>query len=84
MTILLCIARPAEDGEGEQAGGEPGVEDVGLLGDVAGAPQEAQAAGVSRATVMARQAAQCQAGMRWPHQSWREMHQSWMLVIHSM
>ena len=29
------------------------------------------------------QALQCHAGMRWPHQSWREMHQSWMLVIHS-
>ena len=22
------------------------------------------------------------AGMRWPHQSWREMHQSWILRIH--
>ena len=22
------------------------------------------------------------AGMRWPHHSWREMHQSWMLVSH--
>ena len=27
---------PAEDGEGKQAGGEPGVEDVGLLRDVGG------------------------------------------------
>ncbi len=27
---------PAEDGEGKQPGGEPGVEDVGLLGDVGG------------------------------------------------
>ena len=24
-----------------------------------------------------------QAGIRWPHQSWREMHQGWMLRIHS-
>ena len=24
-----------------------------------------------------------QAGMWWPHQSWREMHQGWMLRIHS-
>ena len=23
-----------------------------------------------------------QAGIWWPHQSWREMHQSWMLFIH--
>src|SRR4249920_3398043 len=22
------------------------------------------------------------AGMRWPHQSWREMHQSWMFSSH--
>ena len=28
---------PAEDGEGEQAGGEPGVEDVGFLGEVGAA-----------------------------------------------
>ena len=27
---------PAEDGEGKQAGGEPGVEDVGLLRDFGG------------------------------------------------
>ncbi len=24
-----------------------------------------------------------QAGIWWPHQSWREMHQGWMLRIHS-
>ena len=24
------------------------------------------------------------AGMRWPHHNWREMHQSWMLVSHSL
>ena len=35
-------------------------------------------------TVILLQALQCQAGMRWPHQSWREMHQSWMFVIHSV
>jgi hypothetical protein len=23
-----------------------------------------------------------QAGIWWPHQSWREMHQSWMLLSH--
>ncbi len=38
--------------------------------------QVAQWVGVSRETVMAAQALQCHAGMRWPHQSWREMHQS--------
>ena len=43
-----------------------------------------QMVGVSRETMISLQAAQCHAGMRWPHQSWREMHQSWMLFIHSM
>ena len=36
---------PAEDGEGQQAGGEPGVEDVGLLRDVGDAAALAQAVG---------------------------------------
>ena len=26
-------------------------------------------------------ASQYHAGMRWPHQSWREMHQGWMFSI---
>ena len=43
-------------------------------------PHCSQAVGVSSATVMWPQASQVQAGMRWPHHSWREMHQSWMLV----
>src|ERR1017187_3749658 len=46
-------------------------------------PQWAQAVGSWRATVILWQSEQCQAGMRWPHQSWRLMHQSWMLRIHS-
>src|SRR5690242_151430 len=33
----------------------------------------------SRATKMLP-ASSYQAGMRWPHQSWREMHQSWTLA----
>src|SRR5258708_15776474 len=44
-------------------------------------PQCAQTCGVSRATVISWQSAQCQAGIRWPHQSWREMHQSRMFSI---
>src|SRR5580692_5049223 len=42
MTILCggvggsWSSGPAEDGEGKQAGGEPGVEDVGFLNDVCG------------------------------------------------
>src|SRR5580658_4510210 len=37
--------------------------------------------GASRATVISRQFAQCQAGMRCPHHSCREMHQSRMFSI---
>ncbi len=44
-------------------------------------PQCEQAAGSTRATVVLWQFAQCHAGMRWPHQSCREMHQSWMFSI---
>src|SRR5579871_4615343 len=43
--------------------------------------QCAQAAGVSRDTVILWQSAQCQAGMRWPHQSWREITQSRIFSI---
>ena len=45
-------------------------------------PQVAQADGSSSATVTCP-FSHVKAGMRWPHQSWREMHQSWMLRIHS-
>src|SRR5580698_4308822 len=44
-------------------------------------PQCSQAVGVSRATVIFLQSAQCHAGIRWPHQSCREMHQSRMFSI---
>ncbi len=79
---VAAVAGPAEDGKGKQAGGEPGVEDVGFLADVGDAAAGAGGR-VSRVTVSLPQASQYQAGMRWPHQSWREMHQSWMLPIHS-
>jgi hypothetical protein len=39
-----------------------------------------QLAGASSATITSPHA-QCQAGIWWPHQSWRLMHQSWMLRI---
>ena len=35
-----------------------------------------QIVGASRATVISPQSLQCQAGIRWPHQSCREMVQS--------
>src|SRR6202044_1281625 len=44
-------------------------------------PQPLQAVAISRETVMHPHALQCHAGMRWPHQSWREMHQSRMFSI---
>jgi len=47
-------------------------------------PHFAHAVGVSRATVTCAHALQYQAGISCPHQSWREMHQSWMLVIQCM
>ena len=46
-------------------------------------PHVPQASGVARATV-ACPLSQYQAGIWCPHQSWREMHQSWMLRIHAM
>ena len=45
------------------------------------APHFAHAAGVVRATVISPHLSQVQAGIRWPHHSWREMHQSRMLCI---
>jgi len=47
------------------------------------APQVEQAGGVSRATVT-WPASQYQAGIWWPHQSCRLMHQSWMSRIQAM
>ena len=47
-------------------------------------PQLAQALGSSLATVTWPHPAQDQAGMRWPHQICREMHQSRMLFIQSI
>jgi hypothetical protein len=44
----------------------------------------AQVVASVRLTVMWLHAPQYQAGMRWPHHSWREMHQSLMLVIQCM
>src|SRR5580693_3889587 len=39
--------------------------------------------GVSRETIISLQSPQYHAGMRCPHHSWREMHQSRILRIHS-
>ncbi len=44
-------------------------------------PQCPHLSGSCRATVILWHALQCHAGMRWPHHSCREMHQSWMFSI---
>ena len=41
-------------------------------------PQAWHWVGSSRETVSSWQSSQYQTGMRWPHPSWRLMHQSWM------
>ena len=46
-------------------------------------PHLVQAVGSSWATMSSPHSSQVQAGMRWPHQICREIHQSWMLRIHS-
>jgi hypothetical protein len=40
-------------------------------------------AGSSRETIVCP-FAQYHAGMRWPHQSWREIHHGWMFSIQSV
>ena len=44
-------------------------------------PHLRQLAGASSCTMSSPQAWQVQAGMRWPHQIWRLMHQSRMVSI---
>ncbi len=55
---------------------------VSWVSSAAGRPQVAQASGPSSAseTVM-WPSGQYQAGMRWPHHSWRPTAQSWMFSI---
>ena len=79
---VLGLVGPAERGERPEAGAEPGVEHVGILLEVRRAAARAGGRGFARDDDFAA-SRQCQAGMRWPHQSWREMHQSRMLYIHS-
>ena len=47
------------------------------------APHLPQEVGSSMATMISPQSSQVQAGIWWPHQIWREMHQSRMLCIQS-
>ena len=77
--------RPAERRERPQRGREPRVEHVLVLAqrDIgAQAVLGAHFGLVARDVDVARRR-RTMPGMRWPHQSCREMHQSWMLCIHS-
>ena len=75
------LIRPAEHRERPELRREPRVEHVRVLLELAGSAGRA-GGGSASATVTCPSVA-VNAGMRWPHQSWREMHQSWMLRIHS-
>jgi hypothetical protein len=76
--------RPAERRERHQRGREPRVEHVVV------ALQRARDAGRRGLGALPlrcgrrrfRRSSPYQAGIWWPHQSWREMHQSWMLLSH--
>ncbi len=76
--------RPAQRRERPEGRGEPGVENILVL-----AQGEARRQPVAQRALRSRCARHrlvpslsYQAGMRCPHQSWRLMHQSWMLRIH--
>ena len=73
---LARLLRPAERRMAPQGGREPGVEHVGVLPErAAGLPDFRDASSTLRATTMLP-CSSYQAGIRCPHQSWREMHQS--------
>jgi hypothetical protein len=69
--------------KGTRAAAVPGVQHVGVAG---------QRAAVAGGVALARASLRCgdeqlaavpyQAGIWWPHHSWRLMHQSWMFFIH--
>ena len=78
---------PAQRREGPEPGRGPGVEDVVLLHPVLAGPagpsrETCTFVGILRGPPRVRlsrsRPLRYQTGMRWPHQSWRLMHQSWM------
>ena len=78
---LGCLLGPSEDGERPQRRAEPGVEHVLLLPELP--PHAPHRSGGVSATYVSSQASQYHTGMRWPHHSWREMHQGRMFRIQS-
>ena len=74
---IVRAVGPAQAGEGHQPGGEPGIEHVLVLAHRAAAGGTRRQIGRgSRWCAPHPSASQYHTGMRWPHQSWREMHQS--------
>ena len=82
-----CPAQPSVE-NGTQRRREPGVENVFVAAQRACLSAAARVCGASPRPLRARGdvdvafASSYHAGIRWPHQSWREMHQSWMFVSH--
>ena len=70
------LFRPAKGREGPEGGAEPGVQSILVLADLRAAAVRGQTVTSSPETVIFPQSPQYHAGILWPHQSWREMHQS--------
>ena len=69
--------------ERPQRRGEPGLEHVVVLRqrDIGAERRASRALRLRRGRRRCCRASSYHAGMRWPHQSWRLMHQSWMFSI---
>ena len=78
---------PAQGRERPERRGEPGVEHVAIARERDRACRNAWAppprASASVSSTKTSPSGPYQAGIWWPHQIWREMHQGWMLRIHS-
>ena len=83
---LLRLLGPPERGVAPQRRAEPRVEHVGIARRTTAGSRPSFARACARASASLRAtytlpASSYHAGIWWPHQSWREMHQSWMLLI---
>ena len=78
------VVRPAERAERPEPRAEPGVQHVGVLLELSRCRSARRSSGPRALTVISPQSAQYQTGMRWPHQSWREMFQSRMFSSQSV
>ena len=81
---ILAAPVPLDNYQGDLNSGQSWYRPTHVLVAVLESPRAAhfvQLVGSSTATITCWQLPQVKAGMRWPHQSWREMHQSWMFSI---